>query len=600
MDTRNFYAGEEFFAHMMLGAQPHEGGVRFRTFAPAAQKVELLLEGKPIAMQKVADGNFWEADVEGAHTGQAYEYRVWHAGSYVDHADPYAMQSELRPAHRSIVADLAYEWHDASWMAARTDGHNRPLNIYELHVGSWRKRSDDKPTDDPADWYTYAELAQMLPAYLSELGVTHVEFLPLSEYPFDGSWGYQPTGFFAPTSRYGTPRQLMELIDALHAAGIGCIIDFVPVHFATDDWGLANYDGTPLFEYPNDAVGVSEWGSYNFMHSRGETCSFLQSAANFWLGAYHFDGIRLDAISRIIYWQGDEARGVNGGAVDFVKTFNNGLRSLNPGIFTVAEDSTNLAGTTKPVESGGLGFDYKWDMGWMHDTLDLYQTGLEYRPDNYHKLTFSMMYYYGEHYVLPLSHDEVVHGKATIAQKMASSDVSSKLAQARTLYLYQTAHPGKMLNFMGYEVAQLREWDERREQDWFLRDYPAHDSFFRFCCELNKVYRETPALWELDYDEKGFSWLEADDTENVTYAFLRNAEDGSCVVCALNLSGESAKCELSVPGATSAEVLLHSDWERFGGDTPDDEGRLVVNAGMVALELPACSAVLASLTRTDK
>ncbi len=369
MNTKNFYAGEEFYAHLMLGCLRGAQGALFRTFAPMANRVQLVLDGEFLDMQKAGDGNFWEAYVEDVATGTPYEYRIWHGDSYVDHCDPYGMQMEVRPAHRSIVTDLLYEWHDAEWMASRNDCHASPLNVYELNLGSWHKRSGDKPSDDPADWYSYEEIAAPLVEHVKALGCTHVEFMPLNEYPFDGSWGYQPTGFFAATSRFGTPTQLMYLIDQLHQAGIGAILDFVPVHFATDDYGLANYDGTALFEYPNDAVGVSEWGSRNFMHSRGETCSFLQSAANFWLGAYHFDGLRLDAISRIIYWQGDAKRGINGMAMDFVKTFNSGCKSLNPGSFTVAEDSTDVPGTTRAVEQGGLGFDYKWDMGWMHDTL---------------------------------------------------------------------------------------------------------------------------------------------------------------------------------------------------------------------------------------
>ena len=597
MDTHNFYAGEEFYAHLMLGAHVVEGGVRFRTFAPAANRMELLLDEQPHEMHKVADGNFWETTVAGAHVGQAYEYRIWHGGSYVDHADPYAYQSELRPAHRSIVANLSHEWHDATWMATRSDCRDKPMNVYELHLGSWRKRSGDKPSDDPADWYTYDELATMLPAYLVELGVTHVELLPLNEHPFDGSWGYQPTGFFSPTSRYGEPTGLMRLVDALHGAGIGCIMDFVPVHFATDAWGLANYDGTALFEYPNDAVGVSEWGSKNFMHSRGETRSFLQSAANFWMGAYHFDGIRMDAISRIIYWQGDEARGVNGMAVDFVKTLNSGLHSLNPGCFTVAEDSTSLAGCTKAVEDGGLGFDYKWDMGWMHDTLELFQTPPEYRADAYHKLTFSMMYFRNERYLLPLSHDEVVHGKATVAQKMAAAGVEDKLAQARALYLYQMAHPGKKLNFMGWEIAQLREWDERREQDWFMRRYPVHDAFFRFCRELGAIYRGEPALWELDYDEAGFSWVQANDEQHVCYAFVRTDAQGEQLLCVLNLSGKPVELALRVPDAASATMLMNTDWQRYNGQTPDAPGKAIAcEKGVLSATIPACTGWLLRLS----
>ncbi len=595
LNTKNFYSGEEFYAHHMLGClRDAEGGAIFRTFAPMADGMELVLNDEVLPMYKVGDGNFWEAYVQCVSAGDAYEYRIWHGGSHVDHCDPYGMQMELRPAHRSLVADLSHEWHDADWMASRSDCHNKPLNIYELHMGSWRKRSGSEPSDNPTDWYTYDELAEPLVAHLTELGATHVEFLPLMEHPFDGSWGYQPTGFFAATSRYGTPSQLMALIDALHQAGIGAILDFVPVHFATDEWALADYDGTPLFEYPNDAVGVSEWGSRNFMHSRGETCSFLQSAANFWLGAYHFDALRLDAISRIIYWQGDEARGINGMAMDFVKTFNSGCKSLNPGTFMVAEDSTNVPGTTKAVEQGGMGFDYKWDMGWMHDTLDLFQKTPDQRSDNYHELTFSMDYFRNECYLLPLSHDEVVHGKATIANKMSGGDLADKLAQARALYLYMFCHPGKKLNFMGSEIAQMREWDERREQDWFMRTYPAHDAFFRFFCELGKLYCSEPALWDQDYDEAGFVWRESSGEEDVVYAFERVSTAGERLLCVLNLSGDDvASRDIAVPNAEEATVLLNTAWGRFGGDATDADGtKLACTDGAIVLDLPARSGVL--------
>ncbi|MDO4796490.1 MAG: 1,4-alpha-glucan branching protein GlgB [Coriobacteriales bacterium] len=595
LNTQNFYAGEEFYAHHMLGCLRNEsGGATFRTFAPAAEGVELVLNDEVLPMGKVADGNFWEAYVATVNAGDAYEFRIWHGGTSVDHCDPYGMQMELRPAHRSIVADLTHEWHDADWMASRDTCRDKPLNIYELHMGSWRKHSLDQPSEDPADWYTYDELAGPLVEHLTQLDVTHVEFLPLTEYPFDGSWGYQPTGFYAATSRYGTPTQLMTLIDALHQAGIGAILDFVPVHFALDPWALADYDGTPLFEYPNDAVGVSEWGSRNFIHSRGETCSFLQSAANFWLGAYHFDALRLDAISRIIYWQGDETRGINGMAMDFVKTFNSGCKSLNPGTFMVAEDSTNVPGTTKAVEEGGLGFDYKWDMGWMHDTLDLFQKTPDQRLDNYHELTFSMDYFGNERYLLPLSHDEVVHGKATIANKMSGADLDVKLAQARTLYLYMFCHPGKKLNFMGSEVAQLREWDENREQDWFMRQYPAHEAFFQFFCELGWRYRNEPALWDLDYDKTGFAWRESSGQTDVVYAFERTSAAGERLLCAFNLSDEDLiGRSITIPQATTATMLLDTSWQRFGGMTPDaDDEQIAIADGTLALDLPAFGGVL--------
>ncbi len=594
VNTYNFYTGREFYAQDYLGARMDGDGVTFRTFAPAAEHVQCLLNGQPLDMHKVEDGNFWELHAPGAKAGDAYEYRIFHGGSYVDHADPYGYQMELRPAHRSIVTDLMYAWHDEKWMKARGDTKAAPMNIYEMHMGSWRKRSGDEPSDDPADWYTYEEIAKPLTDYLTKSGYNYVEFMPLCEHPFDGSWGYQPTGFFAPTSRYGTPQQLMKLVDTLHQAGIGCILDIVPVHFATDPYGLANYDGTALFEYPNDAVGVSEWGSHNFMYSRGESCSFMQSSANFWVGAYHFDGLRMDAISRIIYWQGDEARGVNADAVRFVKTMNSGVKSLNPGVFLVAEDSTDLAGTTKPTEEGGLGFDYKWDMGWMHDTLDFFQTDPYFRCGNYHKLSFSMMYFGNEHYLLPLSHDEVVHGKATIAQKMWG-EYEQKFPQARSLYLYMMVHPGKKLNFMGSEVAQLREWDEKREQDWFLKQYPLHDSFYHYCCDLNHLYLKHPALWDQDYEDAGFQWLDVASEERVMYAIERRSKKGERLVAVFNLSGADQRdYKVKIPGAKNMRVLLDTSWDVYSGVTPKGKQRVSFDAKTeeLACTLPAFASIL--------
>ena len=594
MKTYDFYVGNEYFAHEYLGAHLVLGGVTFRTFAPAAESIDLVLDGKHFPMNKIEDGNFWEVFVKGATAGTPYEYAITHGGRTVNHADPYGYEMELRPAHRSIVWDLSYAWHDQDWMQKRTNRVDGPMNIYEMHMGSWRKKSGDEPSDDPHDWYRYDELAEPLVKYLTESGFNYVEFMPLNEYPFDGSWGYQPTGFFSPTSRYGTPQQLMELVDALHQAGIGCILDIVPVHFATDPYGLADYDGTPLFEYPNDAVGVSEWGSHNFMYSRGESRSFMQSSANFWLGCYHFDGLRMDAISRIIYWQGDEARGVNNDAVAFVRKMNAGVKNLNKGSFLVAEDSTNFAGTTKPASEGGLDFDYKWDMGWMHDTLSFFQTDPYFRAGNYHKPSFSMMYYYHERYLLPLSHDENVHGKATVAQKMWG-DYDKKFPQARSLYLYMMIHPGKKLNFMGSEIAQLREWDEKREQDWFLRSYPIHDGFYHYCAALNHLYLEHPALWEGDYEQKGFQWLDVASTTRVCYAIERRSKEGERICALMNFSGAEQKdYVVPLPDAKTATVILDSDWERFGGTTPDDTAKVAFDpeTGKICADLPPFASVL--------
>lgn len=572
MNIEDFYAGAEYFAHTWLGAHIHDGGVTFRTYAPAADHIDVRTNMGDVPMHRVADDNFWEARVDGMGPGDPYAYVVHHGGEAREHCDPYGYGMDLRPSHRSIVRDLSFDWHDDGWMAHRSTCYDEPLNIYELHLGSWRKRSGIRQSTEVGDWFTYAEIAYQLIPYLKETGYTHVEFLPLTEHPFDGSWGYQPTGFFAPTSRYGTARQLMELVDMLHGAGIGAILDFVPVHFATDDYGLARFDGTPLFEPSDPGEAKSEWGSYNFAHERGEVRSFLQSAANYWLGAYHFDGLRMDAISRIVYRQGDKALGVNAPSVEFVRNMNGGLHYLNPGAMLIAEDSTDYPGVTAPASQGGLGFDYKWDMGWMNDTLDLFRMPPEERSANYHKLSFSMMYYPSERFLLPFSHDEVVHEKATIVQKMWG-DYDQKFPQARALALYMYAHPGKKLNFMGGELAQLREWDELREQDWSLRQYPLHDSFYRFCTELNGLVADHPALWADDYDDHGFEWRQVSDAANVVYAFERRSTSER-MLCVLNLSDKRLPdYEINLGLARRARMLLNTDWERFCGKTYEDDCR---------------------------
>ena len=565
MDFYGFYTGKIFDAYKFLGAHVEPiAGVTFRTFAPGAARIALIGEftdWEEWAMNRVHDGNFWECYAETAKPGQMYKYRIYKQdGSFMDHCDPYGFGMELRPNSASIIRDLSlYQFHDEKWMKKRTDCREKSLNIYELHFGSFKK-----PSDETDGWYSYTEMADILIPYLKEYGYNYIEIMPLSEHPCDESWGYQNTGFFSPTSRYGTASELMEFIDTCHQNEIGVIMDFVPVHFAVDGYALANYDGTALFEYPHQDVGVSEWGSCNFMHSRGETRCFLQSAANYWLTEYHADGIRMDAISRMIYWQGEPARGVNNTAVDFIREMNRGLKSMHPSAILAAEDSTSYPGVTKPAAEGGLGFDYKWDMGWMNDTLDYFRTAPEYRTENYHKLTFSMMYYYNDRYLLPLSHDETVHGKATILQKM-SGDYEEKFPQARAFYMYMYAHPGKKLNFMGNEFGQLREWDEKKEQDWFLLKYPNHDSFHRFMKELNALYLSRPALSAGDYDQKGFTWLDCHQEAKCIYAFERT--DGKERIAAIfNFSDkEQEDFALTVPNGKELTLLLASDRDIYGG-----------------------------------
>ena len=584
MDMYNFYMGRVFDAYEYLGAHLTGNGAIFRTYAPNATKVGLLHNGNELPMHEIYDGNFYELQVENAVPGDLYEYRIYlRNGSYTDHSDPYGFQMELRPDHKSIVSDQSsFVFQDGTWMKKRDAMYNKPLNIYEMHLGSWKKKVD-------GTWYRYDELAKPLTEYLKKTGYNYVEFMPICEHPTDESWGYQNTGFYAPTSRYGSPSQLKQLIDTLHRNGIGVLLDFVPVHFAVDPYGLAQYDGTALYEYPHQDVGVSEWGSYNFMHSRGEVRSFLQSAADYWLREYHFDGLRMDAISRIIYWQGDERRGVNGNAVDFIKVMNRGLKERNPGCILAAEDSTNYPNVTLDVDHGGLGFDYKWDMGWMHDTLEYFQALPEERTAKYHKLTFSMMYFYNERYLLPFSHDEVVHGKATILNKM-SGRYEDKFPQARSMYLYMMVHPGKKLNFMGNEIGQFREWDENREQDWSLRSYPAHDSFYTYMTELNQLYESHSALWENDYSREGFQWLDCHLEEKCVYIIERRSKEEK-LIAAFNFSSHEQTASIK-PSGTQLTVLLHTDWEKYGGRTPEREIKTAIQKEGMTLSLAPFSGML--------
>ena len=590
MDFYGFYTGKIFDAYEYLGAHVQKGGTSFRTFAPSASRVALIGEfngWRETPMEKVHDGNFWEARVENALPGMMYKYRIYGGdGRCIDHCDPYGYGMELRPNTASIIRSRdSFRFQDQTWMKKRSNCADRPLNIYEIHFGSFRK-----PSGEPDDWYTYEEMADILIPWLKKAGYNYLELMPLAEYPSDDSWGYQGTGFFAPTSRYGTADQLKAFVNACHQNGIGVILDFVPVHFAVDDYALARYDGTSLYEYPHSAVGQSEWGSCNFMHSRGEVRSFLQSAAAYWLTEFHMDGLRMDAISRAIYWQGQPERGVNQNAVEFLRYMNYGLKSLFPDVILSAEDSTSFPGITKPADQGGLGFDYKWDMGWMNDTLDYFRTAPSYRTRDYHRLTFSMAYYYNERYLLPLSHDEVVHGKATILQKMYG-DYDGKFPQARAFYMYMYAHPGKKLNFMGNEIGQFREWDEKREQDWCLLSYPIHNGFYHFMADLNHFYLDCPALWELDYERDGFQWLDCHQEEKCIYAFERRGRRER-LVAVFNFSDKAWKTfPREVPGARELRPVFSSDLEQYGGSCQEPEKKITGNSHVFPVTAPPYSAV---------
>ncbi len=589
MDFYGFYTGRNFDDYEYLGAHIVKNGTMFRTYAPNASAVSLIGDFSgwtDIPMNPVGDGNFYELMCPDAKEGMRYKYRIYDRNSnFIDHCDPYGFGMELRPGTCSVIRSMKYKFHDEKWMSKRTDFRSQPLNIYEVHLGSWRRKSSEE-----TGWYTYSEIADMLIEYVKEYGYNFIEVMPVSEHPCDESWGYQNTGFYAPTSRYGTAVQLMEFVDKCHRKGIGIIADFVPVHFAVDHYALTEYDGTHLYEYPSDDVGYNEWGSRNFMHSKGEVRSFIQSAANYWLEVYHFDGLRMDAIRNMIYWQGNEHRGESKKSIEFLKEMNSGLKSRHPSAILAAEDSSSYPSVTKPVTEGGLGFDYKWDLGWMHDTLEYFQCPPMYRSRDYHKLTFSMLYFYNENFILPFSHDEVVHGKASIAQKMYG-DYEIKFPQARALYMYMTAHPGKKLNFMGSEFAQLREWDEKREQDWDMLKYPMHDSFREYIKALNHIYLKNTAL-HYDFDPTNFSWLDCNSINRCVYAIRRNSADGD-IITLLNFSAsKQSGYTVQTDSNVTIKLLLDSDNQLYSGSTPDGGTKFVHKDDMLTVDLQPYSGMM--------
>ena len=466
MNMQDFYTGHAFDAYEFFGAHTYFGGTHFAVWAPSAQHIAVETEIGTFDLHRTQSA-VWECDAPGVNAGMVYQYWVRGAnGQSVAHCDPYGTAMTLRPDGRSIVSDRPQGFDDDQWMQARTKCFDKPLNIYEAHAGSWRQKED-------GSWYTYAELAELLPAYCKENGFTHIELMPLAEHPFDGSWGYQITGFFAPTSRYGTPDELAEFVNACHKQGIGVILDFVPVHFAVDAYGLKEFDGTPLYEYPAAAVGQSEWGSCNFMHSRGEIQCFIQSCADYWLRVFHADGLRMDAVSRLIYWQGDPNRGVNGSTLDFLKGMNCGLQQRHPTAILIAEDSTSFPKVTAPVEYGGLGFDYKWDLGWMNDTLDYFKKTPDERRENLGKLTFSMMYAWNEHYILPFSHDDFHRYRKALNEAYCANEafwsreydpaafqwLDCRHPELDACAIWREGHDGAVLAAFNFGDTELKEYE---------------------------------------------------------------------------------------------------------------------------------------------
>lgn len=590
MNFSEYYAGNCFDAYRWLGAHPCGNGTVFRVHAPEARGVSVIGEfngWQDSPLVRIADGKFWEVYIEGARPGQMYKFRVHHSGGVTEHCDPYGFGMELRPNFASIIRDIdSFAFTDDEWLKSRPTWHGDALNIYEVHLGSWRTNPDNEN-----GCCTYREIAPRLVRYLKKAGYNCIELMPLNEYPCDESWGYQATGFFAPTSRYGTADDLKYFVNYCHRNGIAVFIDFVPVHFAVDSYGLANFDGTPMYESQFKDIAYSEWGSCNFDHTKPVVNSFLKSAADYWLSVYHFDGLRMDAISRVIYWNGDQNRGENVCGIRFLKTMNMGLKARHPSAVLCAEDSTDYPRVTKSVGEGGLGFDYKWDMGWMNDTLDYMRLSPEDRVPAYHKLTFSMMYNYSEKFILALSHDECVHGKASIVQKM-NGQYEDKFPQARALYMYMYAHPGKKLSFMGNELGQLREWDEKREQDWQVLSYPMHDSFAKFMRKLCGIYLKKPVLSRWDDSFDGFRWIDCDSNLKRCYTFLRSCPEETPIAAVFNFSNLVQKdYTLNIGKEKRLVLMLDSTDDCWSGCAPHYPGSLSADEnGCVCFDVPPYSA----------
>ncbi len=537
---QSFFEGQCINAYEVFGAQlrfEDVDGVRFRVWAPHARSIQIIGNfnnwGEHVhMMEKVDDRGIYSLFVPYVKENDLYKYRVTQCdGTIVDKMDPFSYYNELRPKHASIVIDKDnFVWGDNRWMKKRTKNYDSPLNIYELHLGAWKLEDGKTPN--------YQSIAQPLIDYVKENHFTHVEFMPLSEHPFDGSWGYQASGYFSITSRYGSVNELKNLINSLHKNGIGVIFDFVPVHFVKDNFALNKFDGTHLYEYDNENA-YSEWGTANFNLWKEEVRSFLMSAASYVLDKFHVDGIRMDAISNVIYWQGNKTRGVNEGGISFIKRMNYYLGKTYPTAMLIAEDSSDFMNVTKPTIEGGLGFDYKWDLGWMNDTLSYFKKDPVYRQYEHNKINFSMAYFYSERFILPFSHDEVVHGKATIVDKMWGL-YEDKFRQARLLYTYMFTHPGKKLNFMSNEIGQLREFDEAEENDWFLLKYPMHDSFQKMFRDLSYIYCNHKAMYQYEYDHHYFEWIDADNSNENLFSYIRKGKDETIVVI-LNMSSNTYK-----------------------------------------------------------
>ncbi len=576
--------GRHWKSYEKLGGQLHSAdgvdGVNFAVWAPNADAVSVVgdfngWDGRTHQMHKRIPSGIWELFVPGIGVGTLYKFRVHHHGTHSDRSDPYGFAAELPPRTASKVVDLgSYQWQDEAWMSRRAEVNSlaAPQSIYEVHLGSWRR-----PGDDPHRWLTYADLERELVPYCVEMGFTHVEFLPPTEHPLSASWGYQTIGMFAATSRFGSPQDLMALIDTFHRAGIGVIIDWVPAHFPKDGHGLQQFDGTALYEHEDPRKGEHpDWGTLIYNYGRNEVANFLISSALFWLDRYHIDGLRVDAVASMLYLDysrkdGEWVPNCFGGrenleAIEFLKQFNIQVHTHFPGVLTIAEESTSWAGVSRPTYTGGLGFSLKWNMGWMNDTLRYMRHDPIHRKYHHDELTFSLIYAFHENFVLPLSHDEVVHGKGSLLDQMPG-DLWQKAANLRLLYAYMWCHPGKKLLFMGGEFGQWQEWNFDESLQWHLCQHESHRGLAKAVADLNQLIRREPALHQLDFDSRGFEWIDCHNWQDSVLAFVRrgSAPDDFVVVCCNFTPVPRHGYRLGMPTGGDYDEVFNSDSAFYGG-----------------------------------